>query len=428
MPDEIVKETLNGNLIIFAGAGISTEKKGVFLTSFYEDIRDELKIKSNKLSFSELVGRYTSKPNGRKELIHKIKKRMDYMYSFPEIYRQASSFHVELSTIFYIKTIITTNWDDLFEKECGAIPIVGPEDFTFWDLPDRKVFKIHGSINNVGSLIATKDDYNRCYRRLRGNIMGSHLRMALATKTIVFVGYSFGDEDFSRIYKYLAKDLGRLIPHSYLITLDQNTSKYRHLNTTPIITDATYFLHSLKNILCKEKLLLNDDMYVNIEMLLAVVLEHHGKVSDNLKILDYPYLLYSLSYQDGLIHSLERIVSRRNTGEYSDIRWLSDAIKSHEAIRKKKLRVRIYHDVAYLDGYINGLYCFAYSNLGAGFVPPSIYYVFGANPQPDNYKKLKQMIKSKKVYHKAAFLYATEVINRKRMVDPNTIIQHSAFL
>ncbi len=104
--------------------------------------------------------------NGRQKLLQKIKFRFDYCKQFSELYRQASWFHHELSSIYYIKTIITTNWDDYFEQECGAIPITIPEDFAFYNLPDRKVIKIHGSISNYGTIVATKQDYANCYRRL----------------------------------------------------------------------------------------------------------------------------------------------------------------------------------------------------------------------------------------------------------------------
>ena len=32
-----------------------------------------------------------------------------------------------------IENIITTNWDDFFERECGATPYVSPEDFALWE-------------------------------------------------------------------------------------------------------------------------------------------------------------------------------------------------------------------------------------------------------------------------------------------------------
>lgn len=82
---------------------------------------------------------------------------------------------------------MTTNWDDYFERECGAIPIVTAEDFAFYNLAGRKVFKIHGSISNYGSIIATAEDYTRCYNNLKTGLIGSHLKSLLATTAVVGV-------------------------------------------------------------------------------------------------------------------------------------------------------------------------------------------------------------------------------------------------
>ena len=162
-PDEVFNACKAGRVVIFAGAGISTETANVFPFSFYEDAKRELNIKKDgNISFSELMNQYCKKFHGKKALLNKIKDRIDYVKSFPELYRQATGFHQELSTIYQIQEIITTNWDSFFEEECGAIPFVTPEDFAFWECPGRKVFKIHGSINNLGSIVVTKEDYRKC--------------------------------------------------------------------------------------------------------------------------------------------------------------------------------------------------------------------------------------------------------------------------
>jgi hypothetical protein len=90
--------------------------------------------------------------NGRAKLLRKIKDRFDYIRSFPELYRIATRFHRELSTLFLVDTIVTTNWDSFFEDECGALPFVTADDYAFWEQSVRKVFKIHGSANSLGSI------------------------------------------------------------------------------------------------------------------------------------------------------------------------------------------------------------------------------------------------------------------------------------
>lgn len=163
MPEEIITSVQSGELVLFCGAGISTEGKTVLPYSFYSSIQEELDMDNPALPFSELMQLYCDQANGRKKLLQAIRKRFQYIHSFPELERQATAFHRELSEIYQIRTIITTNWDTYFEKCCGAIPITIPQDFAFWDDSSRYVIKIHGSINNLGSIIATKDDYQHCY-------------------------------------------------------------------------------------------------------------------------------------------------------------------------------------------------------------------------------------------------------------------------
>jgi NAD-dependent SIR2 family protein deacetylase len=248
MPDEIIEAVKEGKLVIFAGAGISTENRNVFRYSLYKDVLDDLGIeKRQDITFSNLMSEFCKQPNGRSKLLQKIKNRFDYVNSFPELYRTATTFHRELSTNYQVSEIITTNWDDYFEKECGAIPIVSPEDFAFWDYPDRKVFKIHGSINNYGSIVATEEDYNKCYKNLTSGLIGSRLKLVLATKVVLFLGYSFGDEDFNKIYNLLRKEMKGILPHAYIVTLDGHLKeKFSKQDITPIITDATYFISIIK--------------------------------------------------------------------------------------------------------------------------------------------------------------------------------------
>lgn len=299
LPSEIVNACENRQLVIFAGAGVSTESRGVYPSNFYETIRKELRVpRKQNLSFSKLMSLYCSPPRSRKNLLQSIKERLDYVKSFPELYKYATEFHQELSTIPFIEEIFTTNWDDFFERECDAIPIVTSGDFAvFQDLPGRKVFKIHGSVNNYGSIVATKDDYRKCYRKLGREIIGNVLRTHLLTKTFVFVGYSFQDEDFQRICKTLSNEVQGLIPRSYVVTLDEKAEsklKSVNLNLTPIITSAPYFVQVLKAKLVRDKLMLPDDSYRLSEIYSKVMIEH-GRLSQ-LSYRKHPDSIYSQSY------------------------------------------------------------------------------------------------------------------------------------
>ncbi len=217
--DEYLYEQIfKGDAVIFAGAGISTERKMVFPYTFYEEIAGELDILDKNLSFPEVMEKYCLLPDGRKLLIDKIQQRFDYIDSFSGLERTATVFYRELATLYPIQTIITTNWDLYFEKYCKAIPYINEEDMAFWDEDKRKVLKIHGSISSYGSIIATSKDYAKAEKSLHKGILGSKLKTILAEKNIIFIGYSFSDADFKEIYNFVKGNLGEFHKQSYVVT------------------------------------------------------------------------------------------------------------------------------------------------------------------------------------------------------------------
>ena len=354
MPGEIIEAAIHGDLALFCGAGISTESKNVLPHSFYTEIKRELGTDDN-LSFSKLMQLYCDKPNGRKKLLKNIRERFDYIKSFPELERSASSFHRELAELYPIKTIITTNWDTYFEEYCAAVPITIPEDFAYWDEIERFVLKVHGSITNLSTIVATEKDYQKCYKFLQKGIVGATLKQILATKTVVFIGFSFGDDDLNQIMDYLQKEMGDIYPHIYLVTLDETLKdRIKYKTTTSIVTSGTFFIHSLKNILIDRGFVKNTTIHSQIYTVLDCIEELHQK-SAKIDLQKYPCSLYNLSYQDGVIHSFERYLQNYKTGEYCNPNHINRVIRGYEQIKQKAFSDGNYWDEAYYEGYINGL-------------------------------------------------------------------------
>jgi hypothetical protein len=427
LPDSLIRELLSGRVVLFAGAGISTENKNVFPYTFYDDIRHELKVPEIEiLNFSDLMARYCVQPNGRANLLRKIRDRFEYVRSFPELYGIATRFHSELSTLFFIQSIVTTNWDDYFERECGAIPFVTAEDFTFWSIPGRKVFKIHGSISNLGSIVATKEDYNNCYERLEKGVLGSSLKMMLATKTILYVGYSFRDEDFIQIHSMLRKEMGQLMPHGFIVTLDrEGEERYRELGLTPILTDATNFISVVKQHAIQDKHMLPDEIFDEVVVELTAVQEAHFHLWDEFDITEAPDILFTSSYQDGLIHAFERILSLKNSGYYSHTCNITSALRRYDEFRKAKLKAKKYQDVAYIDGYMNGMLYLLFEQDTREALP--LYYIFGAKDQPITPNEFAELRMRAFEYHKSAYRYAKRMA-QELCYQKGMVVHHPPFL
>lgn len=427
-PPDIIDAYKAGNLVFFAGAGVSTENRGVYRNSFYEEISERLDISDeDKLSFSELMTLFVASTKSRKDLFLAIKKRFDYVRSFPELYACATEFHREIATIPRMNDIFTTNWDDFFERECDATPVVTGEDFVvFHDIPGRKVFKIHGSIGNYGSIVASNDDYDECYKRLSEGIIGANLKLFLVSKTVVFIGYSLGDEDFLRIYRLLLEETKGMLPRSYIVTLDEKAQDKIDsigMNTIPIITDSVYFVEQMKKRLVEEKLMLPDSYFEDIPRALLMVKEEHRKLS-TLSMIEHPNIMYSLVYQDGLQHAFGRIISKMNSGEYSDGMRVINGIKSYEVLIKDCLSAGNYLDVAYFTGYQSGMFYFIDIEARDGL---PFYFLFKCGDIL-NFEQFLECEKESYSLHKSASKLAKKWLVELVQVNYNIIVDHGSYL
>lgn len=356
IPNDIIEAIKRENLIIFAGAGISTEGKNVYKTTLYTEINDELEENYDN-TFPQLMTKYCNQPNGRRKLINRINERFDYYKAFPELDNVMKMFFSPLSDIYSIKDIITTNWDRQFEEKCNCIPIVYDKDVSLIDDKKRKVYKIHGSIDNVGTLIMTEDDYEKCYSELNKNLIGSKLKELLSRKTVVFIGYSLEDDDFKKIWEFIDEKLGELKPHFYIVSPDESMrEKLLDKNVTIINTLGSNFIEKIRKQLIEDDYLLDSDILYSIAAdLYYLCLKVHRDTNNLIKEKKEPLLIYSILYQDGLIHSLERILARKTSGEYLNPNFIFNSISTYSDMLKKYLKGGNVFDGAYIAGYIHAM-------------------------------------------------------------------------
>lgn len=429
-PQEIIDAAINGNLIIFAGAGISTESKQVFKFNLIEELCVYLKIRNKKnLDFPSLVSKYCSQINGRQKFVQLLRKRFDYIHQYPELYELSTRFHKELSPLWMIKTIITTNWDDYFERECGAIPVVTPSDFAFYNLPDRKVFKLHGSINNYGSIIASNEDYAKCYKDLQNGLIGSYLKTILATKVVLFVGYSFRDYNFNKIYSYIKKQLKDILPKSYIITLDEpDDRKFKGFNSTIIKTDAAYFLSHLRKHFIKNRLVLDNSFLDFAKVAKDMLIKYQNEFVFKLgNLIDQPELVYTIAYQDGLRHGFEYLLHNSKNGLSHHMLEMISLLESYiKDIRKQFMKVKAYWDVSYIDGYIYGLSSiFIKKPKDINKIPFLYLYGYG---EIKGTKEFIRKLKKFNIEHKSAYAFAKYIIKKSSKNDSDIILRHRPFL
>jgi hypothetical protein len=306
------------------------------------------------LSFPSVMTAYENE-FGRLTLVQEIIERINYARSFTSLRNMVTRFHHELATISQIREVITTNWDDYFERYCEMQPIVTDRDYVFYNLPGRKVYKIHGSINNVSTVVATLDDYAQCEERLKTSVMGGTLRHLLGTKIVVFVGYSLKDEDFQNIYSPLIEGMDSLRPVTYIVSPfdvpDADKFKLRHIKT-----DGSSFLRSLKDHLVDSDDNLPDDIYERIESLRELIAKAH-KITADMDWRNHPELFYSLTYQDGALDAFGKMLSLFSTGDTTNIHHIKHIWADYDKLLRVAIDKERYWDAAYIDGYRNAQIC-----------------------------------------------------------------------
>ena len=92
----------------------------------------------------------------------------------------------------YLRTFITTNWDRHFEEICHAKPFVYDADMRFWEVPYRKVLKIHGTIDNYSSMVVTRDDYDKSLNDLQNSLIGAKLKELFTTRDLYLCRLLYG--------------------------------------------------------------------------------------------------------------------------------------------------------------------------------------------------------------------------------------------
>lgn len=419
----MVDEILSGKVTFFTGAGISTESPKVLNINFYQEVAREINASDKDWSFPKLMQEFCKQPNGRIRLLQMIRSRFRTIDSFPELQNMATSFHKELGTLFPIKNIVTTNWDTYFEDYTHATPFVLDSDLAFWEVAERRVLKIHGSIDNLSTIVATEDDYSKCAQRLNEKLIGGMLKTILATQTVIFIGYSMRDRDFQDLYNLVKTQMDLLHRQAYVVTpFEEEAKRFEKAGLIPILTDGTYFLELVKNEAVKLDHFLPDSSYVFSSYMLKDFEAEHSNINKNVCNTECPEIIYSACYQDGVIHALQRIQKNKYSGEYSHSCRLVALIEQYEKIQSDKRKEKNYSGVAYIEGYIRGLIYHLSNFVEDDELRIPKYFAFGAKNDLYTFEDFNAFVNSNPQAHKTSFKKAKKYLDS--LNDPDNIVIH----
>ncbi len=119
--------------------------------------------------------------------------------------------HKTISNISHIKTIITTNYDSLFEYAFGdkCQTLINNSDLAYIDNNKTQLYKIHGDLSFPDSIIIKDSDYNNFFKSNKeGELYWNSVKEKMATKSILFIGYSLEDSNIQNLFDKILESLG----------------------------------------------------------------------------------------------------------------------------------------------------------------------------------------------------------------------------
>ncbi|MBA1250300.1 MULTISPECIES: SIR2 family protein [Pseudomonas] len=203
------KELAEGNLAIFAGAGLSRAAGFVDWKSLLKPIADDLDLDVEKEWDLVTLAQYHANANGANR--SKLNQMLVTEFSSSGV---APTENHEILARLPIQTYWTTNYDKLIEKSLernGKVPDVkhtNKQLATTHPKRDAVVYKMHGDVDHSSEAVLIRDDYERYHVKMQPFIAA--LSGDLIAKTFLFLGFSFTDPNLeyilSRVRIQFAKD------------------------------------------------------------------------------------------------------------------------------------------------------------------------------------------------------------------------------
>jgi hypothetical protein len=269
--ERFLKEIVEGNAAVFAGAGLSAPAGFVNWRELLRPIAEELDLDADiETDFVALAQFHRNKHHGNKGQQNQL-----LIESFG-VAKSPTANHDVLAKL-PIQTYWTTNYDDLIEKSLSAHGKTPDVKYTEAHLAmtrrgrDAVVYKMHGDISNPQDAVLAKDDYER-YHVNRAAFVTA-LSGDLVSRTFVFLGFSFTDPNLDYILSRVR------------LNLEENQRKhycfFKKRVKLPGESDEAF-----KNAVVRQELVIADLLRFNIE---AVLVDEYAEIDEALQLLHRLY-------------------------------------------------------------------------------------------------------------------------------------------
>ena len=229
--ERLISLIRNKEIVLWAGSGLSLYAGYPSGTAFCDIICNAAKSENDK----EILSRH-------KAVLMNIAMEFEQLYSRDALIELVSAHfdkppsvrphaHYLCTQIPQIDTIITTNYDHLFEYAYGdnLCTVVG----TQYKASDKKpvtLYKIHGDSSDSASVVLTSKDYAKFYEGLN-SLIWNKLKVILAEHSVLFIGYSLEDKNIEDIFEKVLSQVDTSESEFFIAVPTLAEHKLRHFNT-----------------------------------------------------------------------------------------------------------------------------------------------------------------------------------------------------
>jgi NAD-dependent SIR2 family protein deacetylase len=242
--EPVINLIRNEDVVLFVGSGCSIASGAPFATKLANDLFNKLpkdiQTETEQDNLQKVSEALCLQEKGRDALNEVL--NVDFSNLKP------SKFHKNLVKIPHIHTIITTNYDSLIEDSYydGMCQVMRKdEDCGLFDSHKVQVYKIHGDLQALDRIVISEKDYRKFIDKPKDSLIWSQIQSAVATKHIVFVGYSVEDVNVLNLIEGIIQKLGNKNKKLFLISPSikrTQAQRLQALDITHIIGTGEEFL------------------------------------------------------------------------------------------------------------------------------------------------------------------------------------------
>ena len=226
IPKPLEDAIVNDKLVIFVGAGLSTN---CGLPDWTKLVCDLLTSKKEYINNSDvLLSTIDSGIMSPLEVLDKIQGEKKIVYdAFEKSIKgkeSTSALHKSLGELS--KRFVTTNFDTLIESNINISNVITKDsefNLAKIDTESSFVIKAHGDISQIDKCVIFSSQYYELYQNEK--LSTFQLKKIFSQYSVLFVGFSFNDPYVTELFDYVAKLMGGYGPKHFLISNENKEIK-----------------------------------------------------------------------------------------------------------------------------------------------------------------------------------------------------------